>query len=266
MTALHAMLWCLPAFASMAQDSLHRGIALDRAGKYQQANRLLTAAARATATPKALNNLAVNLVHLGRVPEAIATFEQVLSFDPNNASALFNVGSLYAATGQWDLAIARLEAMLHWSPHDDVAGQKLALAHQGKAEAMLRAGKLQESLPELQSAIDLAPGDASLYVALSLALLLGNAVTEAVTLLQDASRKFPDNARIALALGYAYEGEHDWESAAQWYLQALDSNPRAAIIQVAAEHESDIFSRLEKTRRHTEDADLEQSLKRQPAP
>ncbi len=223
----------LAATLLMAQNALQDGIALDRAGKYQEANKKLTEAARIRATPQVLNNLAVNLVHLERIPQAIATFEQVLSKDPNNASALFNVGSLYVATAQWDLAIARLHTLDQATPGDAGVHSKLAQAHRGLAEQFLRTGKLQESVTAFQSALDFEPEDASTYVGLALALLRGNAPSDAIALLEGASRKFPTDLRIAIAQGYAYEDAGKWTDASQCYRKALELDPESAVAMAA---------------------------------
>ena len=211
------------------ESLLTYGIALDALKRYREANDSLTAAARQSATPQVLNNLAVNLVHLNRTAEAAATWELVLKADAANASAKYNLGCLDLAAGNWKRALARFEGL----PEDEALQGKRAQAHRGYAEQLMRAGKLQESLSEFQTALDIDPNDPAIYIGLSLVLLKSDAPDEAIGVLEKANGRFPGNARTLTALGNAFESKSDWRGAQDWYRQAIGVDSDSAIAQAA---------------------------------
>jgi tetratricopeptide (TPR) repeat protein len=90
------------------------------------------------------NNLGTALVALGRIPEGIAEYEQVLKFAPDHAQAHMNLAVALQNLGQIDQATPHYEQALRLNPNDAAGhaafGFLLSTVHQpGKAIEHYRA-------------------------------------------------------------------------------------------------------------------------------
>ena len=86
----------------------------------------------------ALTNLGVLLARTNRTPEALQTFERVLTIEPNHGQAIYNLAALYLAKKEYPRAIQLLEKSAGGSPESsDDLGLLLKLAdayaHAGRA-------------------------------------------------------------------------------------------------------------------------------------
>lgn len=87
-------------------------------------------------------NLGVALMHSGQVDEAIQAFQQVLAQAPKHMESLINLGGIYLARGEGDLALKAFTKAL--SVHDfplvraNLAVAYMQLGHQKEAEEQLR--------------------------------------------------------------------------------------------------------------------------------
>jgi len=124
---------------------------------------------------------------------ALAELVAALRFDADRPEARTNLGSLFAARGQWDAAIAELRRALELDAGYAPATINLADALRGSgdepgAEAVLQAG------------LEHSPGFAALHHARGLALVRQQRKAEALLALRRASELDPSNARF----GYVY--------------------------------------------------------------
>jgi superkiller protein 3 len=179
-----------------------------------------------------LNNLAISYVHLGRSSDAIRTLQHSLELNGNNPNALYNLGSLYLDAGRWSDTVAMLERLAQMAPDDEGVRVKLSSAHMGIAKDLLQHGKLQESLTEFQSSIDANPNDPNPYIGAVLALLKGEAVEGAMTVLSEAKPRFPNNLRLLLETGYAQQLQGNWTAAAESYEKAVQVDTGSVIARV----------------------------------
>lgn len=131
-----------PAFAA-AHAALGR-IALNHDSDLATAARHYSRAlALAPADVDTLNGAATLSRSLGRLPAAIALFEQQVVRDPGNPGLLSNLGFAYYAAGRWDEAIARQRQALELSP------ARLA-SHYDIAMALLQKGEPQAAMADLR--------------------------------------------------------------------------------------------------------------------
>src|ERR1700733_8408845 len=72
---------------------------------------------------------AVLAMNAGQYPQAEAGFRKVLELDPNNISALANLGILYAKTHRYTKAIEAYKQVLRLSPKQRETQLNLALAY-----------------------------------------------------------------------------------------------------------------------------------------
>jgi TolB-like protein/Tfp pilus assembly protein PilF len=87
------------------------------------------------------------LAWLGRLDEALALSEFVVSRDPVNPDGHFNLGWLHTHAGRWDEAITSLRTAMTLSPGLSMAQYFIgtALLHKGEPQAALEAMQLEDS-------------------------------------------------------------------------------------------------------------------------
>lgn len=82
--------------------------------------------------------------------EAAAKYEEILRAEPENSSAMINLGAAYYNLGQLERAIDQYRRALDLEPGD-------AGIHSNLAAALFQSGDLAEALREYQSAVELDP-------------------------------------------------------------------------------------------------------------
>ncbi len=151
--------------------------------------------------PEAHNNLGNALVRIGRPKEAIEHYREALRLRPDYPEAHDNLLNALAMTGKPEEAIDYYTQALRLNPNDPMTHFKLgnALAH---------AGRQAEAIEHYQRALALAPEYAEAYVNLGNALVRTGRVEEAIGHYRQALRLNPDNnaVRVNLISAYARAG------------------------------------------------------------
>lgn len=88
------------------------------------------AALRSDQAPEAVVRRGIALATARQWPEAIASFQEALRLDPNNAEAHAGLGNVFLTQGQFPQAIARYQEALRLKPDDDTLRARLELAEQ----------------------------------------------------------------------------------------------------------------------------------------
>ena len=108
----------------------------------------------------AKTNLAMTYIAAGEQPmQGVQLLREVISTDPNNEKALFNLGILSIQSGQYDKAVDRFRHLIEVNPQHIQGNFYLAvcLAETGKKEEAKRvftAAKKLDNNPEFQASID----------------------------------------------------------------------------------------------------------------
>ncbi|MBD0335859.1 MAG: tetratricopeptide repeat protein [Cyanobacteria bacterium Co-bin13] len=130
----------------------HRGLAHRQLQQLDQAEQDYHTALDQPLLPKLKLGAAINLGSLlkqqGRLPEAIAQFEQAIAMDPDCAIAHFNLGVAHRAQGYLDPAIAAYRRAIELQPNYPEAYQNLGVA-------LFKLGKLPECLQAFSLALRL---------------------------------------------------------------------------------------------------------------
>lgn len=96
-------------------------------------------------------NLAMHLQERGDLEAALATYDQIMELDPNNATAPFNQGYIHLEYRQdYEAAVAAFSAALERLPY-----YQQAFYNRGLAQESL--GALDEALADYNSALELKP-------------------------------------------------------------------------------------------------------------
>lgn len=121
------------------------------------------------------------------LPAAIAGFEAVLAADPDNESALLNLGTALHLTGQHTAAIARFEAALARNPANATGWLNLAAARGAL-------GHLDRGIEALIKAVELAPTKRDLHYNLAALYLRKGEPARAMAELELELALHPDHA------------------------------------------------------------------------
>jgi tetratricopeptide (TPR) repeat protein len=166
-------------------------------------------------------NLGSVLFLQGRVPEAIAHYQQALQIDPYYAMAHNDLGSALMARGQVQDAIGHFEQAVRFEPD-------LHVAHYNLGIALVRLGRPQEAVQHYEQALRIKPDYATAHNSLGIALAqLGN-VQEATEHWEQALRIKPDFAEAHNNLGVVLMRQGKLQEAIEHYEQALRVQPDSA--------------------------------------
>ena len=116
-------------------------------------------------------------------------------------------------------------------PDQDTRQHALQLLNEGAR--LLRSQRPAEALPPLRKAHELLPDDPDIAITLGGALVMSNKWNKAVTLLEPATARHPDNAQLWLNLAAAYLGRLELSSLSRQdqaiaaYKKAIELDPVA---------------------------------------
>lgn len=136
---------------------------------------------------EARNVLGTLLADLGRTDEARDAYERVLQIDPDDAIAHNNLGLLDENAGRLDEAEARYRRAVELDA-------RLAAPHYNIGNLMLKRGRADEAMREFRTAVTLRPGYADAHAALGEMLQRDGKIEEALAQLEAAFGAAPTNA------------------------------------------------------------------------
>ena len=144
---------------------------------------------------------------LGRLDEAIALAEFVVSRDPVNPAGLSNLGLYYASAGRWDEAIAAYRTALQLSPGLSGARNNIgqALMLKGEPQAALESIQLEDSIWRM--------------IGLPMAYHALGRTFESDAALAELIDQYAEDAAYNIAYVLAYRGESD--RAFEWLDKAV---------------------------------------------
>ena len=174
--------------------------------------------ALAPRAPNTHYNYALALTRLGRGPDAIAHYEAALRVKPDFASAQCNLGTLLFQAGRAAEAIPHFERALRLTPDDSDT-------HCNLANALYQTGRASEAIAHYERALALRPGDADNHYNYANTLLQLGRTTEAIAHYAKSLALRPNDPDTHFNLGVAYEQAGRPDGAiAQWRL-ALQLRP-----------------------------------------
>jgi tetratricopeptide (TPR) repeat protein len=182
-------------------NALHLlGVIRARQQRFLEADRLIAKALRAGRSAEALGNHGNVLSELGRHEEAVKQLRQALLIKPNSAQNQFNLANALVKAKRLDEAARAFAAALAVEPD-------FPEALQNYANLLRELGRQTEAAAMLRRAIALDPADASLRIALGIALEeagdlagAGTAFGEALALDATATAAYYHRVKMAKVL------------------------------------------------------------------
>ena len=176
-----------------------------------------TAAKRPT-NARAHNNLGQALYRLGRVDEALASYQRALALQPTYPETHYNIGVALGSRGDDAGAVQSYLAALRWAP-------AYVEAHNNLGSALVRLDRWPEALPHFERALELRPDFAEARGNLGNALLQAGRREEAIEQLRWVVTRLPENAEGLYNLGNAVAAGGDMAEALRLYERALQIRP-----------------------------------------
>lgn len=158
---------------------------------------------------------------------ALDEYEKLAKLEPQNAALFNHIGQLLAVSGRWEQARERFLAAKALAPADPAANHWLALEAERRGERLQAAEYLRAS-----AALTEDPG---LNLRLSYHLSHTGRLKEAVRVLEEARRRWPQNDQIAYFLALGYDDLRRTAEAARLLREVLAVKPdsREARYQLA---------------------------------
>jgi Flp pilus assembly protein TadD len=154
----------------------------------------------------------------GKMPEAIAYYQQALQVEPKNTSAHNSLGAAFMAGDRLDDAIAQFREALRIDP-------KYLNARYNLARALAAQNDLDSSANEYSAFLKEKPDDPDAQTGLGTILFVQHRYDEALPHFREAARLKPNDADIQTDLGALLAIEGDLTGATQAFEQALRINP-----------------------------------------
>lgn len=141
------------------------GFALSAAGRLNEASAELSTAIRLNpfGTIEAREELGIVFVRSGRMPEALAMFQEAVAMDPRRGPAHANLGNALVDSGQLDAGIQELEIATQLEPTN-------AMTRYALASALLQRGRRAEAIMQYEESLRLDPTNADARKELDTAL------------------------------------------------------------------------------------------------
>jgi tetratricopeptide (TPR) repeat protein len=217
------------------------------------------AAAIKRPTSDDLKIVGLNYVLLGDYPDAVKWLETAVQFDPKNKDAWYFLGRAYYSRSELPQAHGAFTKVLEIDPHNAKAENNLGLILESEAKPteaieayrnaiawqeqdlrlseqpylnlgnlLIQENRMEEALPLLEKAVQLAPADGEGHLKLGAAYLRTNRLKEAQRELDEATRLAPENAAAHFQLGRLYKQIHLLDRAKEEFKRVEEIQGRAA--------------------------------------
>lgn len=154
----------------------------------------------------------------GRLDEARACCEKILSKDPAYAEGLHLTGVIYMAKGNYKAAIETLKTAVYHRPEN-------AFYHNNLGNALQEAGKFKTAIENYRKALRYNPKQQEIYVNLGNACAKAGKTAEAFAAYGNSLQLNPDCAEAYFNMGNLQTKEGDLKGAADSYQKTLKAKP-----------------------------------------
>jgi protein O-GlcNAc transferase len=174
-----------------------------------------------TATNAALLNQALELHRAGRLDDASAIYQQLLTDNPDDADAAHLLGLVRFRKNDFDSAIRLIESAVERDPDNPIY-------HANLGNVLKDAGRLTDAIAAYRLALELKPGDAAIHNNLGYVLQVSGMIEEGIAHYRKAISLRPDNYRAHYNLGNALFLAGKSAEAVTAFRDAARLNPRFA--------------------------------------
>lgn len=161
--------------------------------------------------------LAANIqTRLGNFDEAAALYEEMLGKIDNTEQYLFELAAIYIYQDKPEKALQTYQrAESYFGVNNDISSQKQKL--------LLQLNDVNGAIEEGKKLVEYDPEDEAAVLGLAELLISVERSNEAITLLEDHLKEFPDHSIVSMFLGNIYLKANDLQKAEAYLIPAFES-------------------------------------------
>jgi len=202
------------------QAMLAQGLEHHQAGRLKEAEAVYRSILSSDPTqPDAHFNLGIALAQQGRTDDAIACYSKAIEFNPAHADAYYSLGNALRLIGKRDEAIEAYRQAISLRPTHAAALNNLA-------NLLKDAGQVEEAVDAFKRALELKPDLAETHYNLGSTLAGTGRLEEAIACYNRAAELKPDAAEYHSHLAGALREQGKLDEAMDSFRNALAANPR----------------------------------------
>ena len=168
------------------------------------------------------NILGASLFQMGKLEEAVKSYQKALTLKPDYADGYNNMGVALKEQGKFDDAIEAHQTALTINPNYAEAYCNLGLSLKSQ-------GKLNEAIDAYQKALSLKPNDAEINKNMGVALKEQGKFDEAIEKCKKAIDLNPNYAEAYNNMGLVLKDQGKFDDAIEAHQKAIDLNPNYAL-------------------------------------
>lgn len=164
---------------------------------------------------------ALDLMTAGDLEAAVAEWKKALAMEPDDTSALNNLGAAYSEMGRMEEALAQFRRAIELDPDGYKTYNNLGVS-------LARAGRFEEAAGALEKSLELNPSDAQAQSSLGGVYLNLGRLAEARDLLEKSLAELPNDPNAHNNLGSIFAREGDFGRAIHHFERGLTAEPKSA--------------------------------------
>ena len=165
-------------------------------------------------------NLAMALVEIRQIDQAMETYQSTIRLAPKYGAAHYSLGRLYMQKSRWDEAITALQAAAELMPE-----RQSGEAHTYLGVCFENVGRVEEAIAEYRQSIRAEPSYVQSHFQLGLALTKQNQLDPAIAAFQEAIRRDKNYDAAHLKLAEALLKKGGTEGAIRHYREVIRLKP-----------------------------------------
>jgi cellulose synthase operon protein C len=196
------------------------GVAYERSGKNELANRQYADALKASNfNPDMTLRYVAFLQRQRDLAHAEDVMGEAVGRNPTNLPLLSTLAQMRIARKNWAGALALADSIAK-------LGNDRGAADQIRAAVLANQNKMEESIAALEKAHDAAPDASQPVVGLVADYVRQGKPDKAERLLQDLSKKYPDNTELLILMGQTKQAQNKFDDAQKQYRAAIAKQPK----------------------------------------
>jgi tetratricopeptide (TPR) repeat protein len=160
-----------------------------------------------------------------RLSEAGRAFQTVLQLDPHDAKAENNLGLVFESQAQPEAAEEAYRKAIAWQAQSEHPSEQPYL---NLGSLLLEQDHIADAIPALETAVKMAPNDATCHLRLGTAYLRAANLNDARRELEKSVQLAPDDPAAHYQLGKLYKQTHQMDKAKEEFDRTAELQSRAA--------------------------------------
>jgi tetratricopeptide (TPR) repeat protein len=173
------------------------------------------------------------LLHDGKIKEALPFLEAMTEAKPNNSSALYDLGIAYSELGRYEDAVMRLKKSVEYDANNSNAWVGIGVAY-----SQLK--RKTDAIDALKKAISLDSGNGYAHRNLGALLAGDNEYQNALPHLQEAYYQLPDDPQTIYGLANCFNKLGKLEDADKLFLILINRFPASPVTELARQGRTEI--------------------------